>query len=30
MNKLPRITVALWIMKICATTLGETGATLCR
>jgi uncharacterized membrane-anchored protein len=24
MNKLPQITVAFWIMKICATTLGET------
>jgi len=24
MNKLPQITLAFWIMKICATTLGET------
>ena len=24
MNKLPHITLAFWIMKICATTLGET------
>lgn len=24
MNKLPKITLAFWIMKICATTLGET------
>src|SRR6266540_4973761 len=25
MNKLPQITTSFWIMKICATTLGETG-----
>src|SRR5579871_3721570 len=24
MNKLPQITFAFWVMKICATTLGET------
>lgn len=24
MNKLPQLTLAFWIMKICATTLGET------
>jgi uncharacterized membrane-anchored protein len=24
MNKLPQITLAFWVMKICATTLGET------
>ena len=28
MNKLPQITVAFWVMKICATTLGETGGDL--
>lgn len=28
MNKLPRITLAFWIMKICATTLGETAGDL--
>ena len=28
MNKLPHITLAFWIMKICATTLGETGGDL--
>jgi uncharacterized membrane-anchored protein len=28
MNKLPEITLAFWIMKICATTLGETGGDL--
>lgn len=28
MNKLPQITVAFWIMKICATTLGETAGDL--
>ena len=28
MNKLPPITVAFWIMKICATTLGETAGDL--
>ncbi len=27
-NKLPQITVAFWIMKICATTLGETAGDL--
>ncbi|RQR64276.1 hypothetical protein DIE19_07530 [Burkholderia sp. Bp9126] len=28
MNQLPEITLAFWIMKICATTLGETGGDL--
>ncbi|MFD2642294.1 COG4705 family protein [Pseudomonas japonica] len=28
MNKLPHITLAFWIMKICATTLGETAGDL--
>ncbi|WP_282343885.1 MULTISPECIES: hypothetical protein [Pseudomonas] len=28
MNKLPQITLAFWIMKICATTLGETAGDL--
>ena len=28
MNKLPRVTLAFWIMKICATTLGETAGDL--
>jgi uncharacterized membrane-anchored protein len=28
MNKLPHITLAFWVMKICATTLGETAADL--
>jgi uncharacterized membrane-anchored protein len=28
MNKLPQITAAFWIMKICATTLGETAGDL--
>ena len=28
MNKLPAITVAFWVMKICATTLGETAGDL--
>lgn len=28
MNKLPKITLAFWIMKICATTLGETAGDL--
>jgi uncharacterized membrane-anchored protein len=28
MNKLPHITACFWIMKICATTLGETGGDL--
>ncbi|KVE39382.1 COG4705 family protein [Burkholderia sp. TSV86] len=28
MNKLPAITLAFWVMKICATTLGETGGDL--
>jgi uncharacterized membrane-anchored protein len=27
-NKLPEITISFWIMKICATTLGETGGDL--
>lgn len=28
MNKIPQITIAFWIMKICATTLGETAGDL--
>src|SRR5689334_239294 len=28
MNKLPEITLYFWIMKICATTLGETAGDL--
>lgn len=28
MNKLPEITIYFWIMKICATTLGETAGDL--
>lgn len=28
MRKLPAITLSFWIMKICATTLGETGGDL--
>lgn len=28
MNKLPAITISFWIMKICATTLGETAGDL--
>ncbi|MGS0738159.1 COG4705 family protein [Pseudomonas sp. GG8] len=28
MNKLPEITMAFWVMKICATTLGETAGDL--
>lgn len=28
LHKLPQITLAFWIMKICATTLGETGGDL--
>ncbi len=28
MNKLPQITIAFWITKICATTLGETAGDL--
>ena len=28
MNKLPLITISFWIMKICATTLGETAGDL--
>lgn len=27
-NKLPQITIAFWLMKICATTLGETAGDL--
>ncbi|MED4779889.1 hypothetical protein [Brevibacillus choshinensis] len=27
-NKLPQITIFFWIMKICATTLGETAGDL--
>lgn len=28
MNKLAQVTLAFWIMKICATTLGETAGDL--
>ena len=28
MNKLPQVTLVFWIMKIAATTLGETGGDL--
>ena len=28
LNKLPKITISFWIMKICATTLGETAGDL--
>lgn len=28
MNKLPQFTLAFWVMKICATTLGETAGDL--
>ena len=28
MNKLPQLTLAFWVMKICATTLGETAGDL--
>ncbi|MBU1285830.1 MAG: hypothetical protein KJ794_20710, partial [Gammaproteobacteria bacterium] len=28
MNKLPAITLTFWVMKICATTLGETAGDL--
>ena len=28
MSKLPQITLVFWIMKICATTLGETSGDL--
>ena len=28
MNKLPQITLAFWVLKICATTLGETAGDL--
>ena len=28
MNKLPQLTLLFWIMKICATTLGETAGDL--
>lgn len=28
LNKLPQITIAFWIIKICATTLGETAGDL--
>jgi len=28
MNKIPAITLSFWIIKICATTLGETGGDL--
>ena len=27
-NKVARVTLAFWIMKICATTVGETGGDL--
>jgi uncharacterized membrane-anchored protein len=25
LSKVPQVTFALWVIKICATTLGETG-----
>jgi len=28
LNKLPQVTISFWIMKICATTLGETAGDL--
>jgi uncharacterized membrane-anchored protein len=28
MNKVPQITFAFWVMKICATTLGEAAGDL--
>ena len=28
LNKVAKVTVFFWIMKICATTLGETGGDL--
>jgi uncharacterized membrane-anchored protein len=28
MNKVAQVTIYFWIMKICATTLGETGGDL--
>ena len=28
LNKLPEITLTFWVMKICATTLGETAGDL--
>ena len=28
MNKVAQVTLAFWIMKICATTLGETAGDL--
>ena len=28
MNRVAKITFGFWIMKICATTLGETGGDL--
>jgi uncharacterized membrane-anchored protein len=27
-NKVAKVTLAFWIMKICATTVGETGVDL--
>ena len=27
-SKVPEVTLAFWVMKICATTLGETGGDL--
>jgi uncharacterized membrane-anchored protein len=27
LSKVPEVTVAFWLIKICATTLGETAAT---
>ena len=27
-NKLPELARAFWVMKVCATTLGETGGDL--
>lgn len=28
MKKIPEVTLLFWVMKICATTLGETGGDL--
>ena len=27
-RKIPEVTLAFWVMKVCATTLGETGGDL--
>jgi uncharacterized membrane-anchored protein len=29
-SKVPEVTLVFWIIKIAATTLGETGGTRCR